>query len=93
MKKQFAVLGIMAAFLLSGSVGFSADADVKNDTTVDQSKNPVTGTETTTTKTDKEAKDANGKYSAKTTKKHKKYKNGSEKTTVDAKTKSESKTE
>lgn len=41
---------ILAFTLLLGSVSFAADAEHTDSTTVDQSKNPLTGSHTTTVK-------------------------------------------
>lgn len=41
---------ILVAALLAGSISMAADTEHKESSTVDHSKNPITGTETTTKK-------------------------------------------
>lgn len=69
---------IISAALLLGATAFAADA--KNETTVDTSKNPITGTETTTTKHEEKA----GDNKMKTKKVVKKHKDGKVETKVEA---------
>ena len=54
------LLTVAAAALLVGSISFAADVENKAETTVDHSKNPITGTETTTTKSEEKMKDGHG---------------------------------
>ena len=54
------LLTLAAAALFVGSVSFAAEIENKDATTVDHSKNPITGTETTTTKTEEKVKDGHG---------------------------------
>lgn len=58
MKKQLIVAALGA--LLAGSVSFAADNENSEKATVDHSKNPITGTQTTTKKYKKKKKAANG---------------------------------
>ena len=51
----------IAAALVSGSMAFAADAENKIETTVDTSKNPITGTVTEKKKHKKKVKTADGK--------------------------------
>lgn len=58
MKKQI-LLAAAGAFLV-GSMAMAADAENSAKTTVDHSKNPITGTQTTTKKYKKKVKGENG---------------------------------
>ncbi|RYZ66075.1 MAG: hypothetical protein EOP05_19665 [Proteobacteria bacterium] len=69
-------LAIALSALFVGSVGFAADAENKAETTTDVSKNPITGTVTTTKKTAAKKKGAHGKASMETTEKTKVHKDG-----------------
>ena len=60
---------IISAALLLGATAFAADA--KTETTVDTSKNPITGTETTTTKHEEKDAAGNKMKGKKVVKKHK----------------------
>ena len=52
---------ILASILMVGSLSFAADAENSASTTVDHSKNPITGTEKTVKKSKKKMKGAEGK--------------------------------
>ena len=77
------LLTLAAAALFVGSVSFAADVENKDNTTVDHSKNPITGTETTTTKTEEKVKDDHGNMKKMKTKKTvKNHKDGKVETDV-----------
>ena len=67
---------ILAASMMVGALANAADMENKGSTTSDTSKNPVTGTTTTTKKWNKKVKGANGEADAKVTEKTKVHKNG-----------------
>ena len=73
---------LLAGILLAGTMALAADAENSASTTVDHSKNPITGTETTTTETKGMHKDGSHKDSMKKKSKHKKMKDGSTETTT-----------
>jgi len=56
--KKVMMMIVSAMFL--GSMAMAADAANSDNATVDQSKNPITGTKTTTKKWKKKSKTANG---------------------------------
>ena len=66
----------LAALMMVGSMAYAADAENKAETTTDTSKNPITGTVTTTKKTSKKMKGAHGEAEAKVTEKTKVHKDG-----------------
>jgi hypothetical protein len=76
-------LAIVLGALLVGSVGFAADAENKNETTTDTSKNPITGTVTTTKKTKMKKKGAKGGSEVEATEKTKVHKDGEVEHSVD----------
>lgn len=69
-------LAIALSTLMIASVGFAADAENKAETTTDTSKNPITGTVTTTKKTSAKKKGAHGKASMEKTEKTKVHTDG-----------------
>ena len=79
---------IVAALAFAPIHGFAADKENKAETSTDTSKNPITGTETTTTKSEKKMKGEHSKAETSTKKTHKKYKDGGEKTTTETTTES-----
>ena len=88
MKKQASIL---TALLFVGSLALAADAEHSETTTVDHSKNPITGSETTTKKTKKKMKGEHAKTEMKTTDKMKKEKDGTKKMTHETETTTETK--
>ena len=66
----------LAALLMVGSLAHAADAENKAEATTDTSKNPITGTVTTTKKYTKKMKGAHGEAKAEVTEKTKTHKNG-----------------
>ena len=73
--KKLALVTMSAMFV--GSLAFAADTKNESSTTTDTSKNPITGTETTTKKVSKNVKNAAGGHDETTTKhKTKKHKDG-----------------
>ncbi len=76
-------LSIVLGALLISSVGFAADAENKAETTTDTSKNPITGTVTTTKKTKAKKKGAAGAAEMETTEKTKVHKDGEVEHSVD----------
>lgn len=87
MKKQLAVLAI-AAFV---SPVFAADAENKNETTVDHSKNPITGTETTKVKKTVAKKGPHGEKKSEVVEKTKKYTDGTVEKSVETESDSSTK--
>lgn len=88
MKKFTAVA---ASLLFVGSIAMANDTKNNVEHTTDTSKNPITGTETTTDKYQKDVKMADGSTAkVNIKKKTKKYKDGSVKKTTDAEAESES---
>jgi len=73
MKKMLMAL---AAVMMVGSLAHAADAENKAEATADTSKNPITGTVTTTKKYKKKVKGAHGEADAKVTEKTKVHKDG-----------------
>jgi hypothetical protein len=67
---------VLAAAMMVGALTQAADMENKGEATTDTSKNPVTGTTTTTKKWTKKVKGANGEAEAKVTEKTKVHKNG-----------------
>jgi hypothetical protein len=55
---------IIAAILLAGSLGFAADAEKSDTSSVSHSKNPLTGTHKTVKKSKSKSKDAAGNESS-----------------------------
>lgn len=81
---------VAASLLFVGSIALANDTKHEVEHTTDTSKNPITGTETTTDKYDKEVKMADGsKGKVHVKKKTKKYKDGTVKKSVDAEGESE----
>ena len=60
--KKLALVTMSAVFV--GSMAFAADAEDKSSATVDHSKNPITGTETTKKVSKKKMKDGHGNEAA-----------------------------
>jgi ABC-type uncharacterized transport system YnjBCD substrate-binding protein len=73
MKKMMMTL---AALMMVGSLAHAADAENKAEATTDTSKNPITGTVTTTKKHSRKMKGAHGEAKAEVTEKTKVHKNG-----------------
>lgn len=69
-------LAPQTSFSKKHTLAHAADAENKGEATVDTSKNPITGTVTTTKKMNKKVKGANGEATAKVTEKTKVHKNG-----------------
>lgn len=67
---------IVSAALLMGTMAHAADTVKKNETTTDTSKNPITGTVTEETTTEKKMKTAKGEATSKVTKTKKTHKDG-----------------
>ncbi len=67
---------LIAALLMVGSLAHAADAENKNEATVDTSKNPITGTVTTTKKSKKHMKGTHGDAKMDVTEKTKVHTNG-----------------
>ena len=88
MKKTILALTI-AAFV---SPAFAADNENKNETTVDHSKNPITGTETTTKKTKMKKKGDHAKSEAEVTEKTKVKRDGTVEKSKEVESDSHSKT-
>ena len=83
------LVAVLSAVVLAGSLAMAADAENSNSTTVDNSKNPITGTKKTVKKHKMKMKDAAGNEADATVKETTKVqKDGtvSKKTTVDADT-------
>ena len=82
---------LLAALLMVGSLAHAADAEHKAEATTDVSKNPITGTVTTTKKSSKKVKGAHGGAKMDVTEKTKVHTDGTvEKSTdVDANSKQE----
>lgn len=82
---------VIATALVSGSLAMAADAENKSETTVDTSKNPITGTVTKKTKHKKKVKGEHGSANVEVTEKTKTHKDGKveHSTEVDSKTKTE----
>ncbi len=78
---------VLAAALMVGSLAHAADAENKAEATTDTSKNPITGTVTTTKKHSHKIKGANGDGKVEVTEKTKVHKDGKveKSATVDAK--------
>ena len=87
MKNLLAALTV-AAFV---SPVFAADMENKTETTVDTSKNPITGTETTTKKTTMKKKDHRGMAKKEVTEKTKKHTDGKVEKSTDVEQESETK--
>ena len=83
---------LLVAALLVGSVAVAADAEHKVDATKDTSKNPMTGTTTTTETYTEKAHDKMGKADVKVTKKTKVKKDGSTSQSVKTESDTEAKT-
>lgn len=69
-------LMVLAAALMVGAMAQAADMENKGAVTTDTSKNPITGTVTTTKKMSKKIKGAHGEVDAKVTEKTKVHKDG-----------------
>ena len=76
-------LALFLGAVLVGSVGFAADAENKAEVTSDTSKNPITGTVTTTKKTKMKKKGAHGGAELEKTEKTKTHKDGEVEHSVD----------
>lgn len=70
------MLMALAALMMVGSLAHAADAENKAEATTDTSKNPITGTVTTTKKFNKKVKGAHGEAEAQVTEKTKVHKDG-----------------
>ena len=79
---------IFVAIALAGSMALANDAENSSSTTVDHSKNPITGTEKTVKKHHKKKKDKHGEAKTDTTETTKVHKDG----TVDTKTETDTST-
>lgn len=80
-----------AALFFVSSLAFANDTQHKEDHKTDVSKNPITGTETTTKKYSKKVKNQDGSQGEVNVKeKTKKYKDGTVKKTTDAEAETES---
>lgn len=86
MKKQFITI---AALALVGSMALAADTENKAESSTDTSKNPITGSETTTKKSTKKMKHGHAKSESTTKESATKHKDGA----VDTKTTTETTTE
>lgn len=82
---------VVASLMFVGATSFAADTEHKAETTVDQSKNPITGTETTTKKTKKKMKGDHASSETVTKEKTKVGTDGEKKTTTETETTKESK--
>lgn len=82
---------IISATMLVGAMSFAADMEKKNDSTVDTSKNPITGTVTTKKKHSKKIKNAAGEATVETTEKTKVHTDGTVEKKSDTTVKSEEK--
>lgn len=80
---------IITATMLMGATLFAADMEKKSETTVDTSKNPITGTVTTKKKHTKKKKGDNREQTSEVTEKTKVHTDGK----VEQTTKTETKTE
>ena len=67
---------VLAAALMVGSLAHAADGENKAEATTDTSKNPITGTVTTTKKSSKHVKGMHGKGDVKVTEKTSVHKDG-----------------
>lgn len=67
---------ILAAAMMVGALAHAADAENKAEATTDVSKNPITGTVTTTKKSSKKVKGAHGDAKVEVTEKTKVHKDG-----------------
>ena len=81
----------MACAALVGTMAFAADAENTSETTVDTSKNPITGTVKTVKKTKQKVKGAKGEGEVQTKEVTKVYKDGTVEKKVDAEGSSETK--
>ena len=82
---------LLTAVLLAGSMSFAADMEKKEETKVDTSKNPITGTVTKKKKYTKKDKGAHGTKTAEVTEKTKTHTDGEVEKTVEVKTDAEKK--
>ncbi len=85
------IVSLMACAALVGSMAFAADAENKAETTVDTSKNPITGTVKTVKKTKKKVKGAHGEGEVAVKEVTKVHKDGTVEKKVDAEGSSETK--
>ncbi|WP_413587501.1 hypothetical protein [Bdellovibrio sp. HCB274] len=84
MKKN--VLLIAAAIAFTGHFAFANDAEQSQSKTTDTSKNPITGSTTTTEKETTKMNEGDKKMEKKAKKKTKKHSDGSSKTTTETET-------
>ena len=82
---------LIASLMFVGSASFAADVENKAETTVDHSKNPITGSETTTKKTKKKIKGEHANSEVTTKEKTKTDSDGNKKTTTETETSKETK--
>lgn len=85
------VMMIIASTVLASSLALAADEESKQEVKVDHSKNPITGTETTTKTTKKKMKSPHAEAEMTKKEKTKTYKDGTKKTTTDTETTQETK--
>ena len=71
------VLAILTSLMFVGVLAHGADAEKEASSSVDTSKNPITGTKTTKKKSKQKAHDAHGEKSAEVTETTKEKKDGS----------------
>lgn len=81
-------LMVLAAALMVGSLAHAADAENKAEATTDVSKNPITGTVTTTKKSSHKMKGAHGEGKVEVTEKTKVHKDGKVEKSADVSAKS-----
>ncbi len=76
---------IMTVGVLAASLSFAADVEKKAETTMDTSKNPITGTVTKKKKTTSKDKSAKGEMKTEVTEKTKMHKDGTSEATTETK--------
>ena len=83
------LVSVLIATVFAASLSSAADIEKKDETTMNTSKNPITGTVTKKKKHSKKTKGANGEMTAETTEKTKIHKDGKVETKTETKVETE----